>query len=444
VTTTSARTEAPRTNEQRPAGQERDGSDSPHLDRGLESRARAFVAARRRATALLFVVAVVFVVVTVVGAKGTLLGYVQAGAEAAMIGGIADWFAVTALFRRPLGLPIPHTALIVERKDQFAATLGQFFQENFLNAEVLAGHIRSADLPKRLASWMSDRDNASRFSDRAADLVVEMANLLRDEDMERVLATELSRVLEGVDASELLRRGLLVLIAGDGHNELFDAAVTAADRYLEEHHDELRDRFVKETPNWVPDSLDRMIFERINGRLRRWLASVVANQQDETRLQFDEWVKGLSDRLQSDPELRRQVEKVKHDFLSRAEVREWSASLWQHGKENLRAQAADPNSQLRTQLASVIVSAGERLASDPSLQASLERFVVSGVGALADQFQSEVSGLVSATVSRWNPETTAHRLELLLGRDLQFIRINGTVVGAAIGLALHALAGALA
>src|SRR6476661_2620341 len=149
-----------------------------------EVRARQLAAARRRATALLGAVTVLFVAVTAAGVHGTLLGYVQAGAEAAMVGGVADWFAVTALFRRPLGLPIPHTALIVERKDQFAATLGQFVQENFLNADVLAERIRSAGLVPRLAAWLTDGGNAARFAGRAADLAVAVAGTLKDEDVQ--------------------------------------------------------------------------------------------------------------------------------------------------------------------------------------------------------------------------------------------------------------------
>src|SRR5580700_7742293 len=140
-----------------------------------ELRARRLAAARRRATALLAAATILFVAVTVAGARGTVLGYVQAGAEAAMVGGVADWFAVTALFRRPLGLPIPHTALLVERKDQFAATLGQFVQENFLSADVLAERMRSARLVPRLAVWLADRANATGFAGHAADLVVTVA-----------------------------------------------------------------------------------------------------------------------------------------------------------------------------------------------------------------------------------------------------------------------------
>src|SRR3984885_11419524 len=165
----------------------------------VEVRTRRLAAARRRATALLGAVTVLFIVVTVAGAHGTFLGYVQAGAEASMVGAVADWFAVTALFRRPLGLPIPHTALIVERKDQFAATLGQFVQENFLNADVLADRIRAAGLVSRLAAWMSDQANAARLAGHAADAVVTVAEALRDEGVQEMVAAELSRVVDSVE-----------------------------------------------------------------------------------------------------------------------------------------------------------------------------------------------------------------------------------------------------
>src|ERR1700738_2416946 len=166
-------------------------------------RTRGLAAARRRATALLAGVTVVFGAVTVAGVHGILLGYVQAGAEAAMVGGVADWFAVTALFRRPLGLPIPHTALIVERKDQFAATLGQFVQENFLNADVLAERIRSARLVGRLAGWLGRGANAANFAGHAADLVVTVAEALRDEDVQRVVTAELTRAAGAVEVAPL-------------------------------------------------------------------------------------------------------------------------------------------------------------------------------------------------------------------------------------------------
>ncbi len=402
-------------------------------------RARRLAAARRRATALLAGVTVLFVAVTVAGAHGTFLGYVQAGAEASMVGGVADWFAVTALFRRPLGLPIPHTALIVERKDQFAATLGQFVQENFLNADVLAERIRSAGLVSRLSAWLADRANAARFAGHAADLVVTVAEALRDEDVQRVLTTELTRAVDAVEVAPLAGRALRVVIAGGHHAELFNALVASADRYLDGHYGELRDRFAGEAPRWMPEPVYRRVFDRLYDRLRERLVAMAADPDDETRQQFEQWIAGLPDRLETSPELRERGERLKREVLGSAGLRDWSSSLWQKAKDTLRAQAADPESELRRRLADVLVATGGRLGSDPRLQEGLERLVESGARALAVQFHDELADLVTGTIERWDAAETSSQLELLLGHDLQYIRINGTVVGAGVGLALHAI-----
>ena len=406
-------------------------------------RLRELARARRRATALLVAVTALFVAVTVAGAHGTVLGYVQAGAEAAMVGGVADWFAVTAVFRHPLGLPIPHTAVIVERKDQFAATLGQFVQENFLNAEVLTERIRAGGLVPRLAAWLADGDNADRFAGHAADAVVEVTELLREDEVHRVLSDQLARAVEAVEVAPLAGRGLRAVTAGDRHEELFEAIVHGADRYLTENYMSLRDRFQAESPRWVPDSVDNLVFDRLHSRLRRWLATVAADPDDDARRQFEEWISGLSDRLESSPELRERGEQIKHDLLNHAELREWSSSLWREAKDALRAQAGEPESELRRRLAGVLMAAGRRLESDPRLRESIERVAESGARALAEQFRDELAGLVTVTIDRWDAAQTAGQLELLLGRDLQFIRINGTVVGATVGLVIHAVAGAI-
>jgi len=406
-------------------------------------RAQRLTAARRRATGLLVGVTALFVAVTAAGAHGTLLGYVQAGAEASMVGGVADWFAVTALFRRPLGLPIPHTALLVARKDQFAATLGQFVQENFLNAEVLAERIRSAGLVPRLGGWLAEPANAARFAGHAADLVVTVAEALRDEDVQRVLTAELTRAIDSVEVAPLAGRALRVIIAGGHHAELFDVAVSAADRYLADHHDELRERFETEAPRWIPDAVYRRVFERMYARLRERLAGMAADPQDEARQQFETWIAGLPGRLETSPDLRERGERLKRDLLGSPGLRDWSSSLWQKVKETLRDQAADPSSELRRRLAGLLAAAGRRLGSDRRLADGLEHMVESGARALADQFHDELAGLVTGTIERWDATETSSQLELLLGRDLQFIRINGTVVGAGVGLALHAVAMAL-
>jgi len=194
----------------------------------------------------------------------------------------------------------------------------------------------------------------------------------------------------------------------------------------------------------VPDTVYRRVFDRLYHRLRERLAAIAADPDDENRRQFEAWLAGLPDRLETDPELRERGERLKRDVLGSAGLRDWSSSLWQKAKETLRTQAADPDSELRRRLAELLVAAGRRLGSDQTLQDGLERMVESGARALADQFHDELAGLVTGTIERWDATETSSQLELLLGRDLQFIRINGTVVGAGVGLVLHAITLALA
>jgi uncharacterized membrane-anchored protein YjiN (DUF445 family) len=421
------------------------GPPTPALRReSVALRTRQLAVARRRASAFLAAVTAIFVAVTAVGAHGTLLGYVQAGAEAAMVGGVADWFAVTALFRRPLGLPIPHTALIVERKDQFAVTLGQFVQENFLNADVLAERIRAAHLVPRLGDWLADKANAARLAGHGADLVVTLAEAVRDEDAQRIFTAELTRALDAVDLAPLAGRVLRVILAGEPEDELINTMVSAADRYLTDHHAELRDRFEGESPRWVPDAVYRRVFDRLHARVHQRLLAMASDPDDETRLQLKQWIAGLPDRLETSPELRERGERLKRDILASAALRDWSSTLWQQAKDTLRIQAADPDSELRRRLAEALVAAGRRIGSDQRLQDSFERMVESGARAVADRFHDELADLVTGTIQRWDASETSSQLELLLGRDLQYIRINGTVVGAGVGLALHAIALALA
>jgi uncharacterized membrane-anchored protein YjiN (DUF445 family) len=296
----------------------------------------------------------------------------------------------------------------------------------------------------RLASWLAEEANAARFARHAADLVVTVAETFRDEDVQRVLTAELTRVVDAVEVAPLAGRALRVIIAGGHHAELFNAILSGADRYLADHSAELREVFEAESPRWVPDAVYRRVFDRMYTRLRERLAAMAADPGDQTRQQFEEWIAGLPGRLETSPELRERGERLKRDVLGSAGLREWSSALWRKAKEGLRIQAADPESELRRRLAEALAAAGRRLGSDRRLQDGLDRMVESGARALADQFHDELAGLVTGTIERWDATETSSQLELLLGRDLQYIRINGTVVGAGVGLALHAIVLALA
>jgi uncharacterized membrane-anchored protein YjiN (DUF445 family) len=247
-----------------------------------------------------------------------------------------------------------------------------------------------------------------------------------------------------VDVASLAARVMRILLAGGHKDELISATVSAADRYLGDHHAELRELFDSVAPRWVPDRVDRAVFDRLHARLRQRLAAIAADPGDVTRRQLEDWLTGLPDRLETSPDLRERGERLKRELLGSSELRDWSSTLWQQAKVTLRTQAADPQSELRQRLAEVLVTAAGHLRSDGPLQEAIERTVESAARALADQFHDELAGLVTGTIERWNAAETSTQLELLFGRDLQYIRINGTVVGAGVGLVLHAIAMALA
>jgi uncharacterized membrane-anchored protein YjiN (DUF445 family) len=408
-----------------------------------EQRARDLALMKGRATGLLVVMAGVFVLVNLVGDGSGWSGYARAAAEGSLVGGLADWFAVTALFRHPLGIPIPHTAVIRARKDQFGATLGSFVQGNFLSAAVMGERIRSSRTAVRTAAWLSTPANARTLARHVSELLVGAADVVRDDEVHRVLEEEVVRALDNLDVAQLAGRALRAATADGRHQDLLNGVLTGADRFLDEHREELRSRFALESPWWLPGAVEDRIFERLLDGVHRLIEAVNENPEHELRAMFDERVTSFADRLEHDPELRQRVEQVRRDVLAHPELRAWVRSLWTDIKASLRAQASDPDSRLRAGLATAITTAGERLAEDPALQQKAEEVLESGVRYITEHYRDEIAGLISGTIARWDGAETSRKLELLLGRDLQFIRINGTVVGGIAGTAIHALAEAL-
>ena len=402
-------------------------------------RRRQLATMKRRATAVLVLMAAVFVALTVLTDDHGWAGYARAAAEASMIGGLADWFAVTAIFRHPLGLPIPHTAVIPERKDQFGATLGEFVQQNFLSPDVISERVRESRLGTRAAAWLADPANADAVARYGAELVVSLADVVRDEDVHRLMEEEAGRLVDSLPLAPIAGKALRLMTEQQRHEELFDAVLRGLERFLDENAPAFRQRFGRESPWWVPEAVEDRIFERLLDGVRRLLQD--ANDPDhEVRKRFEERVAELTVQLETSPAMRERGDRLKHDLLEHPALRQWSTSLWTEVKATLRSQAADPESELRRRLAAAVAAGGERLLADPALVARAERAAEVAVARIADQFHGEIAGLVSGTVARWDGEETANKLELLLGRDLQFIRINGTVVGGIAGLAIHAVA----
>ena len=408
-----------------------------------EFRRRQLRIMKRRASGLLVLTTAAFVVVTVIGHGRGWLGYAQAAAEASMVGGLADWFAVTALFRRPLGLPIPHTAIVRERKDQFGRTLGDFVQENFLTPDVISERVRSSQVVGRAAAWLAEPANGQLVSQHLAELAVGVADVVRDEDVHRLLAEAVARGLEAVPLAPLAGRVLRLVTADGREQQLLDSLLPWAERELETHHDQLRARFGSQSPRWVPHAVEDRIFERLLDGVRDLLREVNRDPTHELRVQLHQWVGRIVERLETSPELIERGEELKREILGHAELRRWTASVWTDIKLELRTQASDPQSELRRRLADAVVSGGLRIVADPALSGKAEELAEAGVRYVTENFHTEIVGLVSATIARWDGAETSDKLELLLGPDLQFIRINGTIVGGLAGLVIHAIARAI-
>ena len=398
---------------------------------------RRLQAMKWRATGLLVVMAVAFVVVTVLGDTTGWTGYLQAAVAASLVGGIADWFAVTAVFRHPLGLPIPHTAVIVERKDKFGETLGAFVQENFLSPDTMSARLREARVAERLGGWLADRAHAEVVAGHAADVAVELADTLRDEDVQDALHDQVRRSLENVPLAPLVGKALLAATEGGRHQELLDAGLREAGRFLVENREALRARFEAETPWWVPSAIDQRVFERLLEGVSDFFERINTDPDHDVRRRFDAWMTEVAERLEHSPEYRARGEQLKHELLDHPELRRWLGSLWCDAKAALRSQAADADSELRARLTDAIVAIGRRLDGDPVLAGKVDDLVEWGIRYVGEHFHAEIAGLVSGTLARWDAEETSRKLELLLGPDLQFIRINGTVVGGLVGLAIH-------
>jgi len=407
----------------------------------LEAKRGQLMAMRRRATLLLAAVTAVFVGTVVAGAEGdTVLGYVQATAEASMVGGLADWFAVVALFRHPLGVPIPHTAIITERKAQFGETLGEFIQSSFLTGDAVAERVRAAHVGDRIARWLADPANADRLAGHVLAGAVEVVDLLEDEDVHDVAERLVRDRLEAASIVPTAGRILGALTRDGRHDEVVDAALQGLNRYLDEHRDDLHERLRDQAPWWLPGAVEDRIFVRLLDGARAVLDDMVNDRQHGLRSQLDEQILRLVEQLQTSPAARAKGEQLTRDLLERPELRAWIASAWSDAKAQLRAQSTDPGSALRQQVAATVTAGGDRLLAEPTLVAKIDDGAEAGARYVVEHFGGEINQLVATTIDRWDGEETSDRLELLLGPDLQFIRINGTVVGGLAGLGLHSIA----
>ena len=406
------------------------------------TRQAALDTMKRRATLLLVAATIVFIIARVLESRFTWLAVVRATAEASMVGGLADWFAVTALFRHPLGIPIPHTAIVPARKDRVGRTLGAFVQRNFLTREVIEHRLRAAQVGKRLAEWLTEPANARTIARSAASAMSSGAQMLRDEDVQDVIDRSLAKRVRSMHLAPLLGKVLAVMTEDNRHQEVLDEVIQLASRTVNENSDLIRERIEQETPWWIPSAVDEKIFKRVLSAIQRLLAELSADRFHPLRERFDVSLQQFVERLNTSPEFAARVDAWKEEFLDNEAARRFSASIWQEGKEALARYVANPDSKAPGVIEEALTKFGQKAVDDPELLAKIDEFAVDIAVFLVARYQDDVAELIASTVSSWDPELTSRRVELAIGRDLQFIRINGTLVGGLAGLLIYLISNA--
>ncbi|HEY5458618.1 MAG TPA: DUF445 domain-containing protein [Sphingomicrobium sp.] len=393
------------------------------------------------ATGLLVVMAAVFLVTRQFQSAYPWVGYVKAFAEAAMVGGLADWFAVTALFRHPLGLPIPHTAIIPRNKDRIGQALANFLKENFLVAPVVARRMRNIDLAGAVGRFLqAPHGQETRIRQGASRLIADLFESLDDERLGGLVKSSIANRIRKMEVSPLLGAALASAINEDRHVPMLEAAIRWTARALDANEGLIRE-MVHKRANWVLKlaGLDAKLADAIVDGLRKLTADMHTDPAHPVRIKIEQALADLANDLQTKPETRERVEAMKVELLDNKSVSLWLDALWQRAREAMIRSARNPDAALAGKLGEILQSMGHSLEDDPRMKSAINMFARRAVAGMAASYGSSIVKLVSETVRRWDAQTITNRLEAAVGRDLQYIRINGTLVGGLVGLGLHAL-----
>ncbi|TAM73036.1 DUF445 domain-containing protein [Mycobacterium sp.] len=371
---------------------------------------------------------------------GAWVGYVGAAAEAGMVGALADWFAVTALFRHPLGIPIPHTAIIKRKKDQLGEGLGAFVRENFLSPEVVETKLRDAEVSGRLGKWLSEATHAERVASETATVLRVLVELLRDEDVQQVIDRMIVRRIAEPQWGPPVGRVLATLLAENRQEALIQLLADRAFQWSLNAGEVIQRVVERDSPTWSPRIVDHLVGDRIHRELMDFTDKVRRNPAHELRRSATRFLFEFADDLQHDPDTIARADTIKEQLMARDEIANAAATAWTTLKRLVLEGVDDPSSALRTRIADTVVRIGESLRDDVDLRDKVDNWLVRATQHLVSQYGVEITAIITDTIERWDAEEASRRIELHVGRDLQFIRINGTVVGSLAGLVIYAVA----
>jgi len=406
--------------------------------------ARRLAHMRWFATGLLFGMAGLFVATSLLISTHPWLGVVAAFAEAGMIGALADWFAVTALFRRPLGLPIPHTAIVPSRKNDIGQALAHFIRDHFLIKDAVLPRLSRADLAGRLGAWLTQGDN-SRLVSRDLSIALEwLIGAVDSAELRQSLRDGLRGALQQASVSAGLGVILDVLTSGNHAESLVDQLVQVGRNQLTANEDRIRERIKDRSPWWLPKFVDEEIFDQLIGELQRILDEVGADPKHSARAEITQRLRDLKVALIEDPVIRERGQTLRDEFLRHPAVKAFLDDLWQRSRGSIGDALGDPGSALRVGLERELRSIGHRLQEDSEVSERLNGWLRELITYLVETYRQPLSEIISETVEKWDATATAERIELYIGRDLQFIRINGTLVGGLVGVLIYTTWGVFA
>jgi uncharacterized membrane-anchored protein YjiN (DUF445 family) len=391
---------------------------------------------RRIATGLLALMAVVFVAARLLQPRYPWLSFVVAFAEAAMVGALADWFAVTALFRHPLGLPIPHTAIVPANKDRIGSSVADFLEQNFLTRDVLAEELRHIDFAGAAAQWLSEPGNSRDVALQIAQGVPTMVRMVEDHDVGNFLQATLASGLKNVRFAPLLAEVFDVLIADRRHQLLFDHLIGMAANALERNQDTIRQKIHEASPRWMPRIIDEKLFEKIMTESHAILDEM-RQEGSEWRERFHRSVEEFIDRLRNSPEYEARIVSVVDQTLQHPLFKSYTHTVWTNVRDRLLADADKPDSRIAAQLERALAGVGAALQRDPAVQDKLNGWIRQFAAHAISSRRHLIASLVKRVIQKWDAETVSRKFESYVGRDLQYIRINGTLVGGLVGLLLH-------
>ncbi|MBF4160860.1 DUF445 domain-containing protein [Nocardioides acrostichi] len=397
-------------------------------------RRRGLRRMRLLASSLLVVAAVVYVLTR---DQGGVLGFVNAGAEASMVGAIADWFAVTALFRHPLGLPVPHTALVPRRKDELGRGLEEFVGENFLSDAIVREKVLGAQVALRVGRWLEEPEHAQRVVDEVADAVGTALSKVRDDDVRALVTEALVPRFHEEPIAPLLADLLSEAMRDDLHHGLVDLALEELHAWLIDNPDTVAEVLGERAPWWAPQSLNDRVTSRVHLELVRWVADIRDDRGHRARAALDTLLRRLAHDLREDPATRERAEALKDRLLDQPQVVATAVSLWQALRRALAASLTDPAGAVRVRLLDEVTRFARRLLGDDTLRERLDRAAADASVFVVERYGRELTSVITQTIERWDGREAAERIELHVGRDLQFIRINGTVVGGLVGVLIH-------